>query len=90
LCSSEDDDAATTWGITFMDPDRLPGAQILGIVLVDGLSFDHAVSRCVLLGCHPGGHPRGTPLPGQPESVKNRLMNPGEALKALTGTSLLH
>ena len=73
-----------------MDADRPPGAQFLGIVLVDGLSFDHAVSRCVLLGCHPGGHPRGTPLPDQPEHVKNRLMTAEEALSALAATRPLH
>jgi hypothetical protein len=73
-----------------MDPDRVPGSQFLGVVLVDGLDFDHAVSRCILLGCHPGGHPRGTPLSGQPEGVKNRLMTPLEAIRALSMGGALH
>jgi hypothetical protein len=80
----------TTWWITFTDPDRALGSQFLGIVLVDGLDFDHAVARCFVLGCHPGGYPRGGPVPDQPEGVKNRLMTPEEAIKAVSTGGALH
>ena len=76
--------------MTFSDPDREPGSQILGMVLIDARDYDHAVARCLLLGCHPGGIARGTPLAHQPEGVKNRLMTPEEAARTLLAGGRVH
>lgn len=69
------------WWLSFADPLRPPGRQFLGVLVVPGVSFEHALEGTFLLGLNPGGEVVGNELPPDKvpaEEFRGRLLSRDE------------
>jgi hypothetical protein len=55
------------WWLSFADPDREPGSEFLGVVIVEARGFALAVRRTHELGINPGGEVQFEELPDAPQ-----------------------
>lgn len=70
-----------SWWLSFCDPSRPPGAQFLGVAIVDATHFTEALKVTWILKCNPGGEVEGFPLPAWakvPAEWKERLLTKEE------------
>lgn len=71
------------WWLSFCDPKRPEGAQLLGVTIVEGKTFLGAVMRAHALGCNPGGEVEGRQIPFavllKLDNYRDRLLSPEES-----------
>jgi hypothetical protein len=73
------------WWLSFCDPDRPKGSQLLGVSIITAESMEEAITRSWMLGCNPGGEVAGCCLPAWavasvPAAALHRLLAKPEAL----------
>lgn len=73
--------------LSFCDPDKEPGSQFLGVVIVEGDNSIDAVRQAHKLGCNPGGEVSIDCINHRtvPSALRNRLLSKAD----LTAASLI-
>lgn len=66
------------WWLSFADPLKPRGQQFLGVAIVPGADFMHAVEGARMLGLNPGGEVIGYPALEPPEEAKYHLLTEEE------------
>lgn len=74
------------WWLSFADPARPVGDEFLGVAIVPGVDFMHAIEGAHLLGCNPGGEVLGYPCLAPPPDARCRLLSKEEMYRLFPDT----
>lgn len=82
LMKQEMNEPENFWWLSFCDPDKPPGTQFLGCIVVRAHGLTDALTKCNAMMINPGGEVKGLQIPDSEEvnlrlvpAVCNRLLS---------------